>query len=36
MNMMKRKFVGGCTGYVHPVTRDSRPVRGCGGWAVSW
>jgi hypothetical protein len=33
---MKRKFVGGCTGYVHPVAQDSRPARGCVGWAVGW
>lgn len=29
---MKRKFIGGCTGYVYPIGY-ARPVGGCAGWA---
>jgi len=30
---MKRKFVGGCAGYIYPAVRYARPVGGCAGWA---
>jgi len=33
---MKRTFVGGCTGYVSPTTRLSRPVGGCAKWVETW
>ncbi len=33
---MKRRFAGGCTGYVHPTTRGARPMGGCAGWMHSW
>jgi hypothetical protein len=33
---MKRRFTGGCIGYIHPTSRDSRRVGGCAGWAAAW
>jgi hypothetical protein len=32
---MKRRFAGGCVGYVYPAAY-SRALGGCAGWLQAW
>jgi hypothetical protein len=34
--VMRRRFAGGCVGYIYPTVRSSRYVGGSAGWMEAW